>query len=73
MPFLCTLSEFFYWWKIYIYFPSHCHPSSGSIYLPLEQGVKSVQRHWRHPAVFIVNFEHILHLFLVSLLLVLNM
>ena len=31
------------------------------------------QCQWRHSGVFIVNFEHILHLFLVFLLLTLNM
>ena len=31
------------------------------------------QRQWRHSDVFIINFEHILHLFLVLLLLTLNM
>ena len=31
------------------------------------------RRHWRRYGVFIVNFEHILHLALVSLLLTLNM
>ena len=30
-------------------------------------------RHWRCPGVFIINFEHILHLVLVFLLLTLNM
>ena len=29
-------------------------------------------RHWRHSGVFIVNFEHISHLFLVLLLLTLD-
>ena len=32
----------------------------------------SEQRHWRGSGVFIVNFEHILHLFQVFLLLTLN-
>ena len=36
----------------------------------LEQGIKC---HWRRSGVFIVNFEHILHLVLVFLLLSLNM
>ena len=31
------------------------------------------QRHWSRSGVFIVNFEHILHLVLVFLLLTLNM
>ena len=31
------------------------------------------ERHWRRSGVFIVNFEHISHLFLVFLLLTLNM
>ena len=31
------------------------------------------RRRWRHFGVFIVNFEHISHLVLVSLLLTLNM
>ena len=31
------------------------------------------RRQWRHSGVFIVNFEHILHLVLVFLLLTLNM
>ena len=31
-----------------------------------------VRRHWRRPGVFIVYFEHILHVFLVFLLLTLN-
>ena len=31
------------------------------------------QREWRRSGVFIVNFEHILHLVLVFLLLTLNM
>ena len=31
------------------------------------------RRHWRHSGVFIVNFEHILHLALMSQLLTLNM
>ena len=31
------------------------------------------RRHWRRSSVFIVNFEHILHLVLVFLLLTLNM
>ena len=31
------------------------------------------RRHWRRSGVFIVNFEHILHLVLVFLLLTLNM
>ena len=30
------------------------------------------RRHWRRPGVFIVNFEHISHLVLVFLLLILN-
>ena len=30
------------------------------------------RRHWRRSGIFIVNFEHILHLFLVFLLLTLN-
>ena len=33
----------------------------------------SQQRQWRHPDVFIVNFEHISHLVLVFLLLILNL
>ena len=32
----------------------------------------SERRHWRHPNVFIVNFQHILHIFLVFLLLTLS-
>ena len=35
--------------------------------------VYGVLRHWRRFGVFIVNFEHILHLVLVFLLLTLNM
>ena len=36
--------------------------------------IKTPERHhWRHSDVFIVNFEHILHLVLVFLLLTLNM
>ena len=31
------------------------------------------RRHWRHSGVFIVNFEHLLHLVLLFLLLTLNM
>ena len=34
---------------------------------------KSKRRHWRRPDVFIINFEHILHLFVVFLLLTLIM
>ena len=30
------------------------------------------RRHWRHSGVFVVNFEHVLHLFLVFLLFTLN-
>ena len=39
----------------------------------LEQGVKYVQCQWRCFGVFIVNFEHILHLVLAFLLLTLIM
>ena len=35
----------------------------------LEKGVKYVQSYWRRSGVFIFNFEHISHLFLVLLLL----
>ena len=38
----------------------------------LELTVKTPERHWRHPSVFTVNFEHILHLFLVFPLLTLK-
>ena len=34
----------------------------------LEQGVTPERRYWRRSGVFIVNFEHISHLFLVFLL-----
>ena len=35
--------------------------------------IKALERgHWRRSGVFIVNFEHISHLFLVFLLLILN-
>ena len=33
----------------------------------VEQGVKDVQSQWRRSGVFIINFEHILHLVLVFL------
>ena len=33
----------------------------------VEQGVKYVQSQWRRSGVFIINFEHILHLVLVFL------
>ena len=35
--------------------------------------VNNKDKHWRRSANFIVNFEHILHLVLVFLLLTLNM
>ena len=39
----------------------------------VEQGVKDDESQWCHSGVFIINFEHFSHLFLVFLLLTLNM
>ena len=38
----------------------------------VENVVKYVESHWRRSDIFMVNFEHISHLFLVFLLLMLN-
>ena len=64
------ISEIFYISEMDGYLAQLAFTCSNLTRETLGQGLKG--RHWRRSGVFIVNFEHVSHIFLVFLLLTLN-